>query len=215
MVWIAALGVAVTAAVVMGALVPRVRIDDDPEAPDFATLVSPRSVAGVGLAAFVVAQVLWVVPEPHWWLWVPYLGIGGAMAYVDLRTTFLPRMLHYVGVAAMGAGLVVLALIDGWAALGAVIGALGAFALLYLAWRLSPGLGFGDVRLAVLIGGVAGQAGASMWGLSLFLGTALGAVHAVGHALWARRDPERPRYFPYGPALWLGPVAAAAWTGLG
>ena len=209
MVWVAAVGVAVTAAVVMGLLVPRVRILDDEEAPDFGALVSRRSVMGVALAAFVVAQVLWLVPEPHWWLWVPYLGIGGAMAYVDLRTTFLPKMLHYVGVAAMTAGVVALVVLDRWAAFGAVAGALGAFALLYLAWRLSPGLGFGDVRLALLIGGVAGQAGASMWGLSLFAGTALGAMHAVGHALWARRDPARPRYFPYGPALWLGPVVAA------
>uniref|UniRef100_UPI003340013F hypothetical protein n=1 Tax=Tessaracoccus lapidicaptus TaxID=1427523 RepID=UPI003340013F len=75
MVWVAAVGVAMTAAVVMGLLVPRVRIVDDEEAPDFGALVSRRSVVGVALAAFVVAQVLWLVPEPHWWLWVPYLGI--------------------------------------------------------------------------------------------------------------------------------------------
>ena len=55
MVWVAAVGVAVTAAVVMGLLVPRVRIVDDEEAPDFGALVSRRSVMGVALAAFVVA----------------------------------------------------------------------------------------------------------------------------------------------------------------
>ena len=209
MVWVAAGVVAVVAAVVMAFAVPRVRVLDDDEAPDFALLVTPSSVVGVTVAAFLAGMVLWVLPTELWWLWVPYLGIGAPLAYIDLRTTFLPRQLHYVGVAAMGVGLVGLAVLDGWAAVGAVVGAVAAFGLLYLAWYLSPGLGFGDVRLALLIGGVAGQAGVSMWTASLFFGTALGAVHAVGHAAWARRDSGRPGYFAYGPALWLGPIVAA------
>ena len=209
MVWVAAGVVAVVAAVVMAFAVPRVRVLDDDEAPDFALLVTPSSVVGVTVAAFLAGMVLWVLPTELWWLWVPYLGIGAPLAYIDLRTTFLPRQLHYVGVAAMGLGLVGLAVLDGWAAVGAVVGAVAAFGLLYLAWYLSPGLGFGDVRLALLIGGVAGQAGVSMWTASLFFGTALGAVHAVGHAAWARRDSGRPGYFAYGPALWLGPIVAA------
>ncbi|MHA6509024.1 prepilin peptidase [Tessaracoccus sp. Y1736] len=214
MVWVAAGVVAVVAAVVMAFAVPRVRVLDDDEAPDFALLVTPSSVLGVSVAAFVAATVLWVLPTELWWLWVPYLGIGAPLAYIDLRTTFLPRQLHYVGVAAMVLGLVALAVLDIWAAVGAVVGALAAFGLLYLAWHLSPGLGFGDVRLALLIGAVAGQGGVSMWTASLFFGTALGAVHAVGHAVWARRDSRRPAYFPYGPALWLGPIVAAVWMGL-
>lgn len=214
MVWVAAGVVGVVAAVVMAFAVPRVRVLDDDEAPDFALLVTPSSVVGVSVAAFGAAMVLWVLPTELWWLWVPYLGIGAPLAYIDLRTTFLPRQLHYVGVAAMGVGLVGLAVLDGWAAVGAIVGAVAAFGLLYLAWYLSPGLGFGDVRLALLIGGVAGQAGVSMWTASLFFGTALGAVHAVGHAVWARRDSGRPGYFAYGPALWLGPIVAAGWMAL-
>lgn len=214
MVWVAAGVVAVVAAVVMAFAVPRVLVLDDDEAPDFATLVTPRSVALVTLGAFLAAMVLWVVPSELWWLWVPYLGIGTPLVYVDLRTTFLPKQLHYIAVAAMGVGLVGVAVLDVWAAVGAAVGALAAFGLLYLAWYLSPGLGFGDVRLALLIGAVAGQAGVSMWTASLFFGTALGAVHAVGHALWARRGEGRPKYFPYGPALWLGPIVAAGWMGL-
>ncbi|MHA6512283.1 prepilin peptidase [Tessaracoccus sp. Z1128] len=209
MVWVAAGVVAVVAAVVMALAVPRVRVLDDDEAPDFATLVNAWSVAGVTAGAFLAALALWVLPTELWWLWVPYLGIGAPLAYVDLRTTFLPKQLHYVGVAAMGLGLVGLAVLDIRAAVGAVVGAVAAFGLLYLAWYLSPGLGFGDVRLALLIGAVAGQSGVSMWTAALFFGTALGAVHAVGHALWARRDEDRPKHFPYGPALWLGPIVAA------
>lgn len=211
MVWIAAIGVGVLAAVVMAVVVPRVRIDDDEEAPDFAALVSRRSVLGVGVLGVAVAQVLWVQPAWTWWLWVPYLGVGAAMAYVDWRTTFLPRLMNNLALGLMAVGGVAVGVADWRALVGAVVGALAAYGLLYAAWRLSPGLGFGDVRLALLIGAVAGQLGASMWALSLFLGTALGAVHAVVHAVWARRGEGRPTYFPYGPALWLGPVAAAVW----
>lgn len=207
MVWGAAGVVALVAAVVMGFAVPRVRVPDD-EAPDFATLVNPWSVSGVAVAAFLAAQVLWILPPEMWWLWVPYLGIGSPLVYVDLRTTFLPSQLHYVGLASMAVGGVGLAVADRGAALGAVVGAVAAFGLLYLTWYLSPGLGFGDVRLAALIGAVAGQAGVSSWTMSLLAGTALGAVHGVLHALWARRRAGRPKHFPYGPALWLGPIVA-------
>lgn len=208
MVWAAAVVVGVLAGAVMALLVPRVRIDDD-EAPGFGALVTRASVVGVAVAGFVAAQALWFVEPLQWWLWVPYLGVGAAMAYVDLRTTFLPMVMNYLALGLMLAGGVAVGIADWRALVGAAIGAVAAFALLWLVWRFSPGLGFGDVRLAVLIGAVAGVGGVQMWTASLFLGTLLGALHGIGHAIWARRDPDRPKFFPYGPALWLGPVVAA------
>lgn len=214
MVWFAFAALAVTAAAVTALLVPRIRIDD-PESPDFSQLGGWRSAACAAALAVVAAQVLWVLPVQAWWLWLPYLGLGAPLALVDLRTTFLPKALHWPAAVAMGIGALALATTDRGAALSAVIGAAAAGGFLYLAYRASDSLGFGDVRLALLVGAVAGQSGPMAWALALFVGTALGAIHGIVHALRRRRDPEVPGHYPYGPALWLGPVVGAALGAIG
>lgn len=207
-----AAGAAVVAALIWALAVPRVRIDD-PEAPDLSALVSWRSTILVGVAALASGLALWAQPPTAWLLWGPYVGLGAPLVAVDLRTTFLPRRLHYVALAGMAAGGAVLAVASPGAALGALAGALAAFGFFYLAWRLTANLGFGDVRLALLIGAVAGQGGVTAWTTALLTGTVLGALHGIAHALWARRDPTRARHFAYGPALWLGPILASAVAG--
>lgn len=207
-----AAGAAVVAALLWGLLVPRIRIDD-PEAPDLAALVSWRSALLVGVVALACGLALWREAPAAWLLWAPYLAVGAPLAAVDLRTTFLPRRLHHVALVGMAAGGVALAVVAPGAALGALVGAIAAFAFFYVAWRLTANLGFGDVRLALLIGAVAGQSGVTAWTTALLAGTVLGALHGIGHALWARRDPERAPHFAYGPALWLGPIVAAAILG--
>ena len=210
MAWAA--GAAVVAAAVWALAVPRVRVDD-PEAPDLAALVTARSALVVGVAALACGLALWREPPTAWLLWGPYLALGAPLVAVDARTTFLPRRLHYVVVIGMGVGGIVLAVIAPGAALGALVGAIAAFAFFYVAWRLTANLGFGDVRLVLLIGAVAGQSGVTAWTTALLAGTVLGALHGIGHALWARRDPERAPHFAYGPALWLGPIVAASVAG--
>ena len=209
MAWAA--GAAVVAAAVWALLVPRITVDD-PEAPDLAALVTARSTLIVGVAALACGLALWREPPTAWLLWGPYLGLGAPLVAVDLRTTFLPRRLHYVALAGVTAGGAALAVVSPRAALGAAVGAAAAFAFFSLAWRLTTNLGFGVVRLALLIGAVAGHAGVAAWTTALLAGTVLGALHGIGHALWARRDPERPQHFAYGPALWLGPIVAALWA---
>lgn len=214
MIWPAIAATSLIAALVMAAVVPRVVVDD-PEAPDFRALVTPGWMAATALIALVAAQVLWLLPVHAWWLWVPYLALGTPLIVVDLRTTFLPLSLHRVAAAGMGLGLAGLALTHWPSALAAIAGALAALGFLYLAYRWSRSLGFGDVRLAALVGAVAGQSGAGAWAVALFLGTLLGAIHGVAHAVWSARDPQRPGYYPYGPALWLGPVVGAGLAVIG
>lgn len=201
--------VALTAALCWAVLVPRVRIDDD-QAPDLAALVSPRSTAAVALVAGAAAQVLWLVPPAHAWLWVPYLGLGAPLVAVDLRTTFLPRRMNGLLLAAMAAGTGPAALAEPRLVLGVALGAAAGFGFFYLVWRITSGLGFGDVRLAVPVGAVAGMGGATGWVLALACGTALGALHGIAHALRLRARRQPPAPFPYGPALWLGPLVAVA-----
>lgn len=212
MIWWRAAAVAIIAALVMTAWVPRVRIAD-PEAPDFARYAGARSSAMVAVVAAAAAVALWRVPAAHWWLWAPYLALGAPLAYVDLRTTWLPKALHWPAAGAMALGALALVLVDWRLAAAAAFGSLAAGAFFYVAWRLSRALGFGDVRLAFLVGAVAGPAGASGWTSALLIGTVLGALHGVAHALWAGRQADRPQHFAYGPALWLGPIVATAIAG--
>ncbi|NHB84008.1 prepilin peptidase [Tessaracoccus sp. HDW20] len=200
--------VAVAAACVWALVVPRLRIDDE-DAPDLAALVTPRSTAVVAVTALAAALILLVVPAGHRWVWVGYLAVGVPLVGVDLRTTFLPARLNWAAAAAMAVGLLVVGVRSPMTAVSSLLGALAVAAFLYVVWRFSSGLGFGDVRLGLLIGAVAGLSGASAVGVALFAGTLLGALHGVGHLLWAGRDPARPREFPYGPALYAGAFVAA------
>ena len=82
----------------------------------------------------------------------------------------------------------------------------------YLFWRFNPALGFGDVRLAGLVGAVAGQSGVFEAAVAVLAGTLLGACHGIAHTVWASRHPGRPKHFPYGPALWAGPLVASTFS---
>lgn len=211
MTWLTALGVVAVAISVWVVIVPRIRIDD-PEAPDLASLVTRRSAMLIAAVAALSTVVLWFIPTAHHWLWASYLAVGLPLVAVDLRTTFLPKRLNHVAGAAMVAGLIPLTISDWRAGVGAVIGAAGALLFFYAAWRVSSSLGFGDVRLALLIGAVSGQAGLTTWMTALLAGTVLGALHGIGHAVWARGHENRPAHFAFGPALWVGPLVAALIT---
>ena len=208
-----ALAISLTVAAVAGLTwwfaVPRVRIDD-PEAPDLAALVTPRSVVLVSLAALAAAQVLWIAPAWTWVLLVPYLAFGTPLVAVDWATTWLPRRLQQVAATALVPGAVFLGVTDPGALVWAVVGAAVAFGFFLAAWRLSGQLGFGDVLLAGTVGLVAGQSGPQQLALALLLGSALGVVVGVVHRLRRVRHPELPSYFAYGPTLWLGVPAAYA-----
>lgn len=200
-----AAGVVLVTVLVWAVLVPRVRIDD-PEAPELAPLVTPRSIVAVGGAGMAASLSLALVPAAHLWVWAPYLAFGLPLVAVDLRTTFLPRRLNSLALAAMAAGSLALLPAEPGAVLGAALGAAAAFGFFYVAWRISASLGFGDVRLALLAGAVSGLGGVGAWVTALCCATGLGALHALAHAAWTRATGREPRPFPYGPALWLGPV---------
>lgn len=189
-------------------VVPRIRIDD-PEAPDLSLLATGRSAVPVGLATLAASQTLWVIPGGQWWLWGAYLSFGVPLVSVDLLTTFLPARLTWLTLLAMCVATVPAAVAEPTILAPMAIGSAGVFVFLYLAWRFSGQLGFGDVRLGALIGAVSGTLGATGVAWALVAGTGLGAIHAIGHLLWARRDPSRPRHLPYGPALFTGPLIAA------
>lgn len=181
---------------------------DEPDVAPFSELDSSRfrwRVFGTAAAAGVVAFNLTGVT--HWAVWAPLVTLGSLLASIDLRTGFLPLRLHYLALALAGAGTGLAAwLLASWQPLlWAAVAGLLATGFFWLVWRFSGGrLGFGDVRLAGLIGVVTGATSTNLTVWSFLLGTFAGAAWGLVLGFRRGRDGE----FPYGPALLLGPVLA-------
>src|SRR5690606_14908055 len=126
-------------------------------------------------------------------------------AYIDLRVHRLPNRLTLPSYAVI-AGLLVLAagLANAWGSLvGAAIGGAalwGAFFALMLVYP--AGMGFGDVKLAGLLGMVLGWLGAGPLVVGLFAAFCYGGLTGLGLMLARRASRNSP--IPFGPFLLLG-----------
>jgi leader peptidase (prepilin peptidase)/N-methyltransferase len=152
---------------------------------------------------------------------VPLLAlIAGlvAMSAVDLAVMRIPTRFVYTTAVVVVAGLVLASAVDGPVRrlAGAAIGAAAYGGALLVLHLISPrALGFGDVRLATLVGAVVGWCA---WRLDhpvltpiqgvLNAGLLAGLIGSVvGLVLLVARGRDRP--FPFGPALAVGGVAVA------
>ena len=150
---------------------------------------------------------------------LPLVPVGAALLVVDWRTTLLPtRVIHptYVGLAVL---VPLAALVDhdlgslyragwGWLLLG------GWF---WLFWAVAGAWGFGDVRLARVLGPALGYLG---WSHLLVGALLMMLVGGLGGVVLAARDRSLRKRFPYGPFMLVGAVLGALagpWlaTGLG
>lgn len=180
----------------------------------YADLVAPRRVAALLLMALAAQVATCLAPAPERGLWLVYGSAIAALVWVDACTTWLPATLTWL----VTGELAVAAIVSWWlsaerATLGAhlVLGAAAAFIMWWLLWRISRGgVGFGDVRLAPLVGALAGTAGISGWFAGMIAGSAFGVVWGltVGKRFPA---PGTTRGFAYGPALWAGAFASLAY----
>ena len=138
-----------------------------------------------------------------------FAAIAVALSLIDIDTKRLPNVITLPSYAVGGALLLLPAVIDGsWDGyLRAWVGALALFAFYFLLAFIYPaGMGFGDVKLAGLIGLYLGWLG---WGSLLvgaFLGFLLGAV--VGIALMVRGRAGRKTKIPFGPFMLMGAYIA-------
>lgn len=161
------------------------------------------AAVGVGVAALGVG---WSAALPAY-VWLALAAVG--LTVVDLATHRLPNRIVYPTYAA---GLVLLgaaALADG--AGHAYVRALIAMAALYTAFLLAAlafpnALGFGDVKLAGVLGLYLGYLGGGILALGLALGLLIGFLAALA-LLLARRVGWHGE-LAYGPSLLAGALIA-------
>ncbi len=208
--FLAAIVTAVITALTCFALTPLILawLPAPPEAPQvtFGRLATDRFrwiaagiiTVGGSLCLSLTAPTLWPV-------WLPLIGLGTLLGLIDAETTFLPLRLSYLTLALVSVGV----LISAWwrqdpqAFAWAVGGAALAGGVFWLLWRFSgEKFGFGDVRLAAILGMVGGATSPQMLYLIFLMGSVLGALWAIVVRLQGRQQ------FAYGPALLLGAPAA-------
>lgn len=146
-------------------------------------------------------------------------AISVALAVIDIDTHTLPNRIvlpaYVVGGALLGAALA----IEGeWSRLfSAVVGCASAF-LLYLVLALvrPGGMGFGDVKLAGVLGLYLGSLGWAQLAVGIFAAFVLGGLFGI--ALTLTRRATRSSGIPFGPWMlagaWLGILAGGPlWAG--
>ncbi|MFL6161828.1 MAG: prepilin peptidase [Jatrophihabitantaceae bacterium] len=138
-----------------------------------------------------------------------FAAIGIALALIDLELKRLPNRIvlpSYPVLAVLLAG-AALADGDGWRLLRAGLAAAALFGFfLVLAFAYPSGMGFGDVKLAGVLGLVLGYLSWSAVLIGAFTGFLLGAL--VGVAVLASGRGTRKTALPFGPFLIAGTLIA-------
>lgn len=147
---------------------------------------------------------------------LPLVPAGVALGLVDARTHLLPTRLIWPGLALAAALAVVAAAASGdpRSLVEAVVAGSLSFAVGHLLWWMHPdGLGYGDVRLAALLGFALGFVSPAAWLTGFYAGLVLFALAGIGRAV-QRRDPVALREpVPFGPFLLAGALVGVVVAG--
>lgn len=179
--------------------------------PDDVRVKRAAVVVGVTVALFVGLALRyhdsWALPA--------FLAVTAglvALSVIDLEHFLLPNRIVYP-LALATLGLLTLAALgdSAWDALGrALLGGVAGMVALGLLHLASPrSMGFGDVKLAFVLGLVLGWLGWAELVLGLFCGFLAGAL--VGLVLIASRRRGRKDHLPFGPFLAFGTLVALLW----
>lgn len=172
--------------------------------------ISPRyPLVELGTAGLFIVMALrfdadWVLPA-----YLYLAAVGLALALIDLDCKRLPDALTLPSypVAAILLGGAALLGSDSGSYMTALLGGLAMFALYFaLAFAYPAGMGFGDVKLAGVLGLYLGWLGWGAWAVGTFLGFFLGGVFGIGLILF--RKGGRKTAVPFGPFMLLGVLIA-------
>lgn len=174
------------------------------------TPLLPVWLAAVG--AVVGGLVGWrLAAAPVIGAWTYVGAVGVVLGYVDARTRLLPTRIIAPSYAVVVALLGLAALLDGETAplLRSGLGWLAMGGFYFLLWLVYPaGLGYGDVRLAGLLGLALGYLGWAQLVAGMYAGFLLGAIG--GGVLALAKLVDRKRY-PFGPFMLLGALVGLLW----
>lgn len=160
-----------------------------------AVQLSVPALLAITVAAFGLRWSL----IPYLWL-VPVLVVAAA---IDIRLLLIPRRIVWigfgVGVALIAATTLPMGHTDKF--VQALAGAALYFGFLFVTHMISPaGMGFGDVRLAALLGLYLGRIALMMTAVGLFIACVFGVIFGLA----VRRASHGRRHFPFGPGLAAG-----------
>ncbi|GAA3596792.1 A24 family peptidase [Streptomyces osmaniensis] len=168
----------------------------------------PSALASASATAIVCALLAAAIGfRPELVVWLLLAPTAVLLATVDFAAHRLPDVLTLPLAAAVLLLLAVAAVLPGsggswmWALLGAFI--LGGCCLVL--FFLSKGFGFGDVKLALVLGAVLGWYGWAMVLVGIFAGYLFAALYGIGLMLAGRAD--RTSRIPFGPFLLAGTLA--------
>ncbi len=159
-----------------------------------------------GLAAVHFGRDLVLAP------YCVFFALLVVISVTDLSHRLVPRRLIYGALALIVPLLVATSAVDHtWHSLdGALIGGAVAFALFFAVWWFIPrGMGFGDVRLAGVIGFTTGWLSLLHAYVAFLAGFLVGMV--FGLILMAVSSLGRKTRIPFAPSLSVGAVIAVFW----
>jgi leader peptidase (prepilin peptidase) / N-methyltransferase len=166
------------------------------------------------LTALVFGSLAWALADQPWavpaYLWVG--GVGVALAAIDIEVKRLPDVITLPSYLVVVVLLVAPAIAyDAWSSyLRSVLGAVALWVFYFLLAFLKPGaMGFGDVKLAGVLGLVLGWLGWGVLILGGFLGFLLGGV--LGLLLMLLGRAGRKSKIPFGPFMLAGAWLAVLW----
>ena len=177
---------------------------------DCAAPISPRyPLVELGTAALFAVLAVRLGLDPVLPAYLYLAAVGLALALIDLDHHRLPDVLTLPSypVAVLLLGLAVLAGSQSGSLTRALLGGAAMYAVYFALCLAHPaGMGFGDVKLAGVLGLYTGWLGWGSWAVGLFLGFLLGGVFGI--ALIAAGRGGRKTRVPFGPFMLLGVLLA-------
>ncbi|MEI7057028.1 prepilin peptidase [Nocardioides sp. CCNWLW239] len=183
---------------------------DDPPAVSYADLAGSALLLplATSVSAVVAALLAWQVEPSRLMVFlVPLVPLLVLLAYVDWTVQRLPKQPILTATAAglLAVGVEWLWVRDTGIVIGAVVGLVLARSAFWLLWRLVPhAMGFGDVRLAALVGLVLGRLGWEELAVGLWSGLAIFGIWGIGRAVAQRSRAAMREPLAYGPFMVLG-----------
>jgi leader peptidase (prepilin peptidase) / N-methyltransferase len=170
-----------------------------------AALVSLLAGALVGLATGWDWPLVWLVP---------LVPVAVALSYVDWHTRLLPRVVVLPATLAAAVAVVAVGLATGErdALVRALVAMVVVRSFFWVLWFVrSAGMGFGDVRLAALVGLVLGWVGWGAVAIGVWVGFVGFAVPGLLLAVVRRDRALLKQAFPFGPFMAAGALVGLVW----